>query len=126
LRRETLIIQWRISPRTKNEEGGIFPGDRTDPSISVQLFKERGKITRLITAEILENGDLYLVGNDVGEAPCRWFDRDDYEFGVTLEAGQNDRLLLALVKICFSGGPSVVDECREFVQSNGIPHAWMT
>ena len=46
----------------------------------VQLFQERGDTSRFVDAEIKEDGDLVVSGQDVGEAPLQWWGDSDYEF----------------------------------------------
>jgi hypothetical protein len=106
------------------KDGAGIP--RQENSKSVQLYEERGETVRVITTEIAEDGDLIVSGYDVGNGPRRWFGKDDYEFQVTLEAKEKDRLLLALIETCFGGRPSAVDEFREFAKSKEIPVSFMT
>jgi hypothetical protein len=100
--------------------------EQHDISKTVQLYEERGETTRFITAVIEDGGGLCVSGYDMGKDPLQWFAKSDYEFRVTLEADQKDRLLLALIEKCFGGKPSAVDEFREFVGSKSIPFTWMT
>lgn len=97
-----------------------------DITNTVKLFEDRGETSRFIDAEIAENGNLVVSAYDVGKAPLEWFGNDDYEFWVTLDAEQKDRLLLALIEKCFGGRFSAVDEFREFVKSKEIPFTWRT
>lgn len=97
-----------------------------DPQKTVRLYEDRGETSRFIDAEIKDDGNLVVSGYDVGKSPQRWFGHDDYEFWVILEAGQKDRLLLALIEKCFGQRPSAVDEFREFVRSEEIPVTWKT
>ena len=117
----------------------------------VQLFQERGDTSRFVDAEIKENGDLVVSGQDVGEAPLQWWGDTDYEFWVTVaakdkhrileilskagrEAGTSfptepedeDTALLALLKHFYGGHFHAVDEFRDFLESQGIPFGWMT
>jgi len=117
----------------------------------VQLFQERGDTSRFVDAEIKEDGDLVVSGQDVGEAPLQWWGDSDYEFWVTVaakdkrriiealnkssrEAGtpfrtehkDEDTALLALLKHCYGGHFHAVDEFKDFLQSQGIPFEGMT
>ncbi len=117
----------------------------------VDLFEERGDTSRFVDAEINDNGDLVVSGQDVGEAPLQWWGDSDYEFWVTvaskdkqriLEALRNssrktgtspdtelkdeDAALLALLKHFYFGHFHAVDEFKDFLQSQGIPFGWMT
>lgn len=93
---------------------------------TVRLYEDHGETSRLIDAEIRSSGDLVVSGYDVGKSPCRWFGHSDYEFAVTVEACQKDRLLLALIEQCFGRKFSAVDEFREFARSREIPVIWKT
>jgi hypothetical protein len=91
----------------------------------IQLLEERGPTSRFIHARIEDNGSLVIEGQDVGEAPRKWFDDDDYEFWVTVKPEDEDRLILALIQNQFGGKFSAVDEVREFLREKGIPFGWM-
>jgi hypothetical protein len=45
---------------------------------------------------------------------------------VTVDAGDKDKVLLALIEKIFGGNFSAVDEFREFLEGKGIPFGWMT
>ncbi|MEN6319534.1 MAG: hypothetical protein ABFD82_12355 [Syntrophaceae bacterium] len=100
--------------------------EKTKAGLKIVLFQERGPTSRFIDAEVDENGKLIVSGQDVGEAPRQWFGDDDYEFFVTVDAGDKDRVLLALIDKVFGGNFSAVDEFREFLEGKGIPFGWMT
>lgn len=92
----------------------------------VQLLEERGPTSRFIHARIEDNGNLIVEGQDVGEAPQKWFDDEDYEFWVTVKAEDKDSVILALIEKLFGGRFSAVDEFRDFLKEKGIPFGWMT
>ncbi len=94
--------------------------------LKVQLFQERGETSRFIDAEINDDGNLVVSGQDVGEAPLHWWGDSDYEFWVTVASQHKDRVLLALLEQLYGGHFSAVDEFRSFLQSKGIPFGWMT
>jgi hypothetical protein len=91
----------------------------------IKLFEERGPTSRFIDAEVDDKGKLIVSGQDVGEAPRKWFDDDDYEFIVTVKAEDKDRVTLALIDKVFGGRFSAVDEFREFLKEKGISFNWM-
>ena len=117
----------------------------------VQLFEERGDTSRFVDAEIKENGDLVVSGQDIGRAPLEWWGDSDYEFWATVaskdkhrilevlskasrEAGTSfptlpqdeDTALLALLKHFYCGHFHAVDEFEDFLQFQGIPFEGMT
>ena len=100
--------------------------NRLHESTKITLFEERGPTSRFIDAEIKDNGDIVLSGQDVGEAPKKWFDDGDYEFWVTVRAKDKDRVTLALIELLFGGKFNAVDEFRECLNAKGIPFEWMT
>lgn len=92
----------------------------------VQLLEERGPTSRFINARIEDDGNLIVEGQDLGEAPKKWFDDEDYEFWVTVKAENKDSVILAFIEKLFGGRFSAVDEFREFLKEKGIPFGWMT
>ncbi len=103
-----------------NEEKTVLRSKR------VQLLEQREPTSRFIHARIEDDGDLVVEGQDVGEAPLKWFDDEDYEFIVTVGAEDKDAVILALIEKQFGGRFSAVDEFREFLKEKGIPFGWMT
>jgi len=92
----------------------------------VQLLEERGPTSRFVHARIEDGGNLVMEGQDVGEAPQKWFGDEDYEFWVTVKAENKDSVILALIEKLFGGRFSAVDEFRDFLKEKGIPFGWMT
>jgi len=92
----------------------------------IRLFEERGPTSRFIYAKIEDNGDIVVSGQDVGEAPRKFFSDGDYEFWVTVREEHKDRLVLALIEKLWGGKFKAVDEFREFLNEKGIPLEWMT
>ena len=62
--------------------------------LKTKLCEIRGETSTFIDAEILENGDLQLSGQDVGKLPEEQFGDSDYEYWVTVPKEHKDRLLL--------------------------------
>jgi len=91
----------------------------------IALFEERGPTSRFISAEVDENGKLIVSGQDVGETPRKLIDDGDYEFIVTANAEDKDRVTLALIEKVFGGRFGAVDEFRQFLEEKGIPYGWM-
>ncbi|HLO86245.1 MAG TPA: hypothetical protein VK203_14725 [Nostocaceae cyanobacterium] len=93
---------------------------------SIRLFAENGETSRYIHASIDENGDVTVIGQDIGEAPIAHWGDDDYEYWATVKQGDKDKLLLALLKQLYSGNRSAVDDFCNFCQSEGIPFNFET
>jgi len=105
----------------------LMDEDKTVPrSKKVQLLEKRGPTSRFIHARIEDNGSLVIEGQDVGEAPLKWFDDEDYEFWVTVRAEDKDSVILVLIEKLFAGRFRAIDEFREFLKEKGIPFGWMT
>jgi len=95
-------------------------------SLEVQLFEERGETSRFIRARVEKNGDLVVLGQDVGKAPQECWGDGDYEFWVIVPNEHKDEVLLALIDRVYGGNFRAVDEFREFLDSKGIHFKWMT
>ena len=95
-------------------------------SKKVLLLEERGTTSRFIQARIEDNGNLVVEGQDVGAAPLKWFDDEDYEFIVTVRKEDKDLVLLALIQKLFGGKFRAVDDFREFLEEKGVPFGWTT
>jgi hypothetical protein len=94
-------------------------------SKNVKLLEERGATSRFIHARIEANGNLVVLGHDVGASPKKFFDSSDYEFIVTVRTEDKDRVLLALIEKVYGGRFSAVDEFRKFLQEKKIKFGWM-
>lgn len=92
----------------------------------IRLYEERGDTSRFIDAEIGEDGELLVVGQDVGKAPREWWGDGDYEFWVTVPSECKDDVLLALLERVYGGSPSAVDDFRELLGSRGINFEFTT
>jgi hypothetical protein len=71
------------------------PGVRREKK--VKLVASRGETSVFIDAEIDEEGNLVLSGQDIGKAPKEWFGHDDYEYWVVVGASEKDRVLSILL-----------------------------
>jgi hypothetical protein len=80
-----------------------------------------GPTTTRIDVEITEEGDILFSGQDVGEAPERFWGDEDYEYWLKISATDKDRVLLALIEKLYSGNPSVISEIKDFLNSRDIP-----
>lgn len=87
----------------------------------IKLYESRGKTSIFINAEIKQNGDLQLSGQDVGEAPKEYWGDSDYEYWLTVPGEHKDDVLLLLIERLYRGNASVVSEFRELLESSGIP-----
>jgi hypothetical protein len=69
------------------------------PDHHITLFKQDGATFVSISAYISdESGALVIEGQDIGEAPRKFFGRDDTEYFTQVDAGDKDALLAALLR----------------------------
>ena len=86
----------------------------------VQLYEKRGETSRFIDAEITENGNLVIFGQDIGKLPREFWDDEDYEFWVHVPAKYKDDVLRALLGKFRAGNPKAVDEYKDFKHKDDV------
>jgi hypothetical protein len=94
---------------------------------SIQLHEEAGETSRYIQAEIRQDGDLVLSGQDVGRAPREFWGDSDYEWWVSVSSNHKDDVLLALLEKLYGGNPAAIEEFRDLLEARGIKsefHSW--
>jgi len=101
-------------------------GEQQPKAKEVSLYEQRGETSRFIDAEINEDGDLVVSGQDVGKAPREFWGDADYEFWVHVPSEHKDDVLLALMERVFGGNASAVSDFRGFLKSRGIPNEFDT
>ena len=87
----------------------------------IKLYESRGKTSIYIDAEIKGTGDLQFSGQDLGEAPRKFFGDSDYEYWLTVSKEYKDDVLLLLIEKLYGGNSSAVSEFRRLLESSGIP-----
>jgi hypothetical protein len=87
----------------------------------VVLVELPGETSIRISAEILENGDLQLSGQDIGKAPLEIFGDSDYEYWLRVPAAQKDQLLLALIELLYKGDAAAISKMREELVARKVP-----
>ncbi len=87
----------------------------------VNLVKVEGPTSRYIDVEISDQGDLLLSGQDIGEAPRKFFDEDEYEYWLKVRAADKDRVLIALLEKLYAGNQSAISKLKKYLESKGIP-----
>src|SRR5208282_2064920 len=87
----------------------------------IVLVEQPGETSIRISAEILEDGDLQLSGQDIGKAPREIFGDSDYEYWLRVPSAQKDALLLALLEALHKGDPSVVSKMKALLAARKIP-----
>ena len=97
-----------------------------DQPLRVKLFEYRGDTSVFIDAEIKEDGNLVVSGQDIGEAPKRHFGDSDYEYWAVISKEYKDRVLLALMEEVFSGNSKAVSAFVDLMKAKGIPYEFDT
>jgi hypothetical protein len=87
---------------------------------SVQLVRGRvGELYRSIHAEITDDGDLHVTGQDFGPG-ASMTGADEEEFIAAVDKQDKDRLLLALLERLYGGNTRAVYDFARFASSKGI------
>ena len=68
--------------------------------LNVKLYEGGGVTSRFVEAEINDNGDLVISGQDVGKAPLEFWGDSDYEYWLKVISENKDKLLKALIEYC--------------------------
>lgn len=120
----------------------------------VKLVASRGETSVFIDAEIDEQGNLVLSGQDIGKAPKEWFGHDDYEYWLVAAASDKDHILsilvgqvaggeqlrpardasvdekdwalLTVIEKTYSGDLRAVEAFRDLLKANGIRFEFKT
>ena len=92
------------------------------PPSKIRLYESRGDTTILIDVEIAEDGRLEVSGQDLGEAPEKYWGDSDYEYWVSVRPEHKDWVLLALIEKLFGGSSMADSDFMEFLKSKGIPY----
>lgn len=114
----------------------------------VTLFEQEGETSIYIDAEINDEGDIKINGQDVGKAPREFWGDSDYEYSVFvsgkyidavryalldrlkdeypeeyaefLELQSQEDIIISAIKILYSGDPSAVSHFKDYMRSVGI------
>lgn len=92
----------------QGRENVVFGVGWTVLADKVKLVDIKGVTSIYIDAEITDNGDLLISGQDIGTAPRKVRHDDDYEYWLTVRAPNKDRFLLALLDKLYADNPSLV------------------
>ena len=75
--------------------------------------EKSGKTHIYLAAKISDEGDLIMEGQDVGEAPDKYWGDSDYEYWVIVKRDCKDTVLLWLIKECFGTSSDFRDWLKE-------------
>ncbi len=67
-------------------------------------------------------GSMVMAGQDLGAAPRKFFDKDEYEYFLGVKAEQKDRLLLHLMQHVFGGEEGTRSAIAEWLDERNIPY----
>ena len=84
------------------------------------ILDVQGPTSIYVDIGIKENGDVLISGQDIGEAPLKFFKRDDYEYWYTISSESKDALLLALFEYTFKGDTGFESKLRKLLKDNDI------
>jgi hypothetical protein len=97
--------------------------DNSQPLRAITLIEQRfGNEYRFLGARLVENGDLLLEGQDIGDTPEQFFGEREYEYQYTIEAQHVPAVLLWLIKERFT---SDID-FRTWLTEHNIPNRFDT
>ncbi len=97
-----------------------------DSGIRVKIFESRGETSVFIDAEVNNQGDLVMSGQDIGKAPEEYFGDSDYEYWVVVKDEHKDRVLLSLMEEVYGGNSKAVTAFIQLMKSKGIPYEFST
>ena len=86
----------------------------------VELVRIRGETSVHIDAEVTDEGDLVLMGQDFGAAPGEMSGDNHHEYWLRIPAAEKDRALLALLEKYLGGNGMLISELRACLDSKGI------
>ena len=89
-----------------------------------RIYEHRGDTSIFIDVEIDENGSVVFSGQDVGEAPMKFYGDSDYEYWYIVPPDQKDNLLLSLIEKVFGGNPDAFNMFSEFLIEHGIKYEY--
>ncbi len=64
----------------------------------IKLYEKQGETSRYVDAEITQDGDITISGQDIGKIPEEYWGDSDYEFMVYVAAKYKDDVFHALVE----------------------------
>ncbi len=70
-----------------------------------------------------ETGSLVMAGQDIGEAPRRYFGEDEYEYFLSIAAADKDRLLTQLMLAVFGGNETPRTAIAKWLDERTIPYS---
>jgi hypothetical protein len=112
---------WYISVATSTPATAVDSDPMPADSHKIILVERPGETSIHISAEIREDGDLQLSGQDIGKVPLEVFGDSDYEYWLRVPAAQKDLLLLALIEALYKGDVGAVSKLRALLEARKIP-----
>ena len=92
----------------------------------IEIARQEGAEFRSVRLQLQADGGVRLHAYDKGAAAKLTFDRDEYEFWVTVPPAQVARLAFALLAEKFGGRVQAVTEFRDFCKKHEIVNEFST
>ena len=86
----------------------------------VQLYEKQAETSRYIDAEITKDGNLVIMGQDLGKLPEEFWGDSDYEFWVHVAAKYKGDVFRILLEKLNQDNIEVEDDFRDFMRSRRI------
>jgi hypothetical protein len=96
------------------------------PGTEVELARVEGSESRTVHLQLQADGAIRLHAYDRGATAKLTFNRDEYEFWVTVPVEAVARLAFELLRDKFAGRLQAVTEFRDFCKSREIVNAFDT
>jgi hypothetical protein len=94
-----------------------------DPLTKIEIYRKKDEDNLFtLNAEIDSDGNLTLLGWDLGEFPEKTYGRDEYEYTYTIDAAYKDTLLLQLLKERLGESSPSNPSPSYFFKQSGIPY----
>lgn len=127
-REEHLEIVRKVHARTRYSIEEPAPKPRRSrkrkpaESKHVELYHSSGDGSAIsVWAQILENGDFQVAGQDTGKLVEKHFGSDHYEYWVTVAATEKDAVLLALLQAYSHNSNAPEIRLKELLTQKSIP-----
>ncbi len=95
-------------------------------TVTAQLALQAGTEFREVRLRLGSNGEIIIEAQDMGPTVKQIWDRDDYEFSVTVPVSSVARLAFELLKERFAGNLGAVDAFRTFCEERSIEHKFFS
>lgn len=85
------------------------------------IYSVRGPTDTTIWASRDQDGDLVITGQDLGDAPLRFFGESEYEYGITVAAEHAEAITVDLLRSLAHRPPGGTTPIVEWLRERSIP-----